>query len=127
MVENRQLAIVSRGASGIGGTMTLGPLEARIDIAAVDRGPARLGGLEAAASGSNIQGARGCDRPRKCFWRDRDISPAEAEKMRRANRLETDCDDADRARLTEREPIDGRTRDRQYGAARLLEHRGGAA
>ena len=35
----------------------MGLLEAGVDVAAVDRGSARLGGLEAAASGGNIQGA----------------------------------------------------------------------
>ena len=57
MAENRQLAIVTGAASGIGRAMALGLLEAGIDVAAVDREPAWLGELEAAASGSNIAGA----------------------------------------------------------------------
>ena len=57
MAENRQLAIVTGAASGIGRAMALGLLEAGIDVAAVDREPAWLGELEAAASASNIGGA----------------------------------------------------------------------
>ena len=57
MAENRQLAIVTGAASGIGRAMALGLLEAGIDVAAVDRESAWLGELEAAASASNIGGA----------------------------------------------------------------------
>ena len=57
MAENRQLAIVTGAASGIGRAMALGLLEAGIDVAAVDREPAWLGELEAAA-GRAISPAR---------------------------------------------------------------------
>lgn len=57
MAENRQVAIVTGAASGIGRAMTLGLLEAGIDVAAVDREPAWLGELEAATSGRALPGA----------------------------------------------------------------------
>jgi NAD(P)-dependent dehydrogenase (short-subunit alcohol dehydrogenase family) len=49
MTENRQVAIVTGAASGIGRAMTLGLLEADIDVAAVDREARWLTELEAAA------------------------------------------------------------------------------
>lgn len=57
MMENRQLAIATGAAGRVGRATALGLLEAGIDVAAVGREPARLGGLETAASGGNIRGA----------------------------------------------------------------------
>ena len=56
MAENRQVAILTGAASGIGRAMTLGLLEAGIDVAAVDREPAWLAELEAAAADKNWPG-----------------------------------------------------------------------
>jgi NAD(P)-dependent dehydrogenase (short-subunit alcohol dehydrogenase family) len=56
MAENRQVAILTGAASGIGRAMTLGLLAAGIDVAAVDREPAWLAELEGAAAGKNWPG-----------------------------------------------------------------------
>lgn len=56
MAENRQVAILTGAASGIGRAMALGLLEAGIDVAAVDREPAWLAELESAAAGKNWPG-----------------------------------------------------------------------
>jgi NAD(P)-dependent dehydrogenase (short-subunit alcohol dehydrogenase family) len=56
MAENRQVAILTGAASGIGRAMTLGLLTAGIDVAAVDREPAWLAELEGAAAGKNWPG-----------------------------------------------------------------------
>ena len=57
MADERQVAIVTGAASGIGRAMSLGLLEGGIDVAAVDKEAAWLGELKAAASGSKISGA----------------------------------------------------------------------
>jgi NAD(P)-dependent dehydrogenase (short-subunit alcohol dehydrogenase family) len=56
MAEQRQVAIVTGAASGIGRAMTLGLLEGGIDIAAVDKEAAWLGELKSAA-GAKQSGA----------------------------------------------------------------------
>ena len=56
MTENRQVAIVTGAASGIGRAMARGMLEAGIDVAAVDREASWLADLDAAA-GTNLPGA----------------------------------------------------------------------
>jgi NAD(P)-dependent dehydrogenase (short-subunit alcohol dehydrogenase family) len=50
MAAQRQTAIVTGAASGIGRAMTLGLLGAGIDVAAIDRNPAWLAELEAASA-----------------------------------------------------------------------------
>ena len=57
MAGERQVAIVTGAASGIGRAMSLGLLEGGIDVAAVDREPAWLDELKAAASGRSFSGA----------------------------------------------------------------------
>ena len=57
MAGERQVAIVTGGASGIGRAMSLGLLEGGIDVAAVDREAAWLDELKAAASGRRFSGA----------------------------------------------------------------------
>ena len=56
MAGERQVAIVTGAASGIGRAMSLGLLEAGIDVAAVDREPAWLDELKTAASGRRLNG-----------------------------------------------------------------------
>jgi NAD(P)-dependent dehydrogenase (short-subunit alcohol dehydrogenase family) len=56
MAGERQVAIVTGAASGIGRAMSLGLLEGGIDVAAVDREPAWLDELKAAASGRRFSG-----------------------------------------------------------------------
>jgi NAD(P)-dependent dehydrogenase (short-subunit alcohol dehydrogenase family) len=51
MASERQVAIVTGAASGIGRAMTLGLLEGGIDVAAVDREPVWLDELKAATTG----------------------------------------------------------------------------
>ncbi|HMD63801.1 MAG TPA: SDR family oxidoreductase [Stellaceae bacterium] len=59
MADERQVAIVTGAASGIGRAMTLGLLEGGIDVAAVDKEPAWLDELKTAAadkgSGGRLQ------------------------------------------------------------------------
>ena len=57
MAGERQVAIVTGAASGIGRAMSLGLLEGGIDVAAVDREPAWLDELKAATSGRRFSGA----------------------------------------------------------------------
>jgi NAD(P)-dependent dehydrogenase (short-subunit alcohol dehydrogenase family) len=57
MAGERQVAIVTGAASGIGRAMSLGLLEGGIDVAAVDREATWLDELKAAASGSRFSGA----------------------------------------------------------------------
>src|ERR1700758_4577846 len=57
MAGERQVAIVTGAASGIGRAMSLGLLEGGIDVAAVDREPAWLDELKTAASGRRFSGA----------------------------------------------------------------------
>ena len=57
MAGERQVAIVTGAASGIGRAMSLGLLEGGIDVAAVDREPAWLDELKAAAGGRRFGGA----------------------------------------------------------------------
>jgi NAD(P)-dependent dehydrogenase (short-subunit alcohol dehydrogenase family) len=56
MAGERQVAIVTGAASGIGRAMTLGLLEGGIDVAAVDREPAWLDELKAVATGRRFSG-----------------------------------------------------------------------
>jgi NAD(P)-dependent dehydrogenase (short-subunit alcohol dehydrogenase family) len=56
MAAERQVAIVTGAASGIGRAMTLGLLEGGIDVAAVDREAAWLDELKGAAGGKGIAG-----------------------------------------------------------------------
>jgi NAD(P)-dependent dehydrogenase (short-subunit alcohol dehydrogenase family) len=56
MAGERQVAIVTGAASGIGRAMTLGLLDAGIDVAAVDRDPVWLGELEEEANDSELIG-----------------------------------------------------------------------
>jgi NAD(P)-dependent dehydrogenase (short-subunit alcohol dehydrogenase family) len=56
MAGERQVAIVTGAASGIGRAMTLGLLEGGIDVAAVDKEPAWLDELKAAANGRSLGG-----------------------------------------------------------------------
>jgi NAD(P)-dependent dehydrogenase (short-subunit alcohol dehydrogenase family) len=53
MAAQRQVAIVTGAASGIGRAMTLGLLEGGIDVAAVDKEPAWLDELKTAAGGKS--------------------------------------------------------------------------
>jgi NAD(P)-dependent dehydrogenase (short-subunit alcohol dehydrogenase family) len=57
MTGERQVAIVTGAASGIGRAMTLGLLGAGIDVAAVDREPVWLGELEEEADGRELPGS----------------------------------------------------------------------
>jgi NAD(P)-dependent dehydrogenase (short-subunit alcohol dehydrogenase family) len=57
MAGERQVAIVTGAASGIGRAMSLGLLEGGIDVAAVDKEPAWLDELKAAASSRKFSGA----------------------------------------------------------------------
>src|SRR5258708_5337729 len=57
MAAERQVAIVTGAASGIGRAMTLGLLEGGIDVAAVDREAAWLDELKAAANDKGFRGA----------------------------------------------------------------------
>ena len=57
MAAERQVAIVTGAASGIGRAMTLGLLEGAIDVAAVDRETAWLDELKAAAGVKGLSGA----------------------------------------------------------------------
>ena len=57
MAGERQVAIVTGAASGIGRAMSLGLLEGGIDVAAVDREPGWLDELKAAAGGRRFSGA----------------------------------------------------------------------
>src|SRR5947209_7721608 len=54
MAGERQVAIVTGAASGIGRAMSLGLLEGGIDVAAVDREPAWLDELKTAASNGRL-------------------------------------------------------------------------
>jgi NAD(P)-dependent dehydrogenase (short-subunit alcohol dehydrogenase family) len=56
MTAERQVAIVTGAASGIGRAMTLGLLEGAIDVAAVDKEIAWLDELKAAAGGKKFSG-----------------------------------------------------------------------
>jgi NAD(P)-dependent dehydrogenase (short-subunit alcohol dehydrogenase family) len=56
MAADRQVAIVTGAASGIGRAMTLGLLEGGIDVAAVDREAAWLDELKGAAGGKGYAG-----------------------------------------------------------------------
>jgi NAD(P)-dependent dehydrogenase (short-subunit alcohol dehydrogenase family) len=56
MAAERQVAIVTGAASGIGRAMTLGLLEGGIDVAAVDREAAWLDELKAAAGSKGLSG-----------------------------------------------------------------------
>ena len=56
MAADRQVAIVTGAASGIGRAMTLGLLEGAIDVAAVDKEIAWLDELKAAAGGKKFSG-----------------------------------------------------------------------
>jgi NAD(P)-dependent dehydrogenase (short-subunit alcohol dehydrogenase family) len=56
MAGERQAAIVTGAASGIGRAMTLGLLKGGIDVAAVDKEPAWLDELETAAGGRGFGG-----------------------------------------------------------------------
>jgi NAD(P)-dependent dehydrogenase (short-subunit alcohol dehydrogenase family) len=56
MARERQVAIVTGAASGIGRAMTLGLLAGGIDVAAVDKEPAWLGELEVAVGGRGFGG-----------------------------------------------------------------------
>jgi NAD(P)-dependent dehydrogenase (short-subunit alcohol dehydrogenase family) len=57
MAAERQVAIVTGAASGIGRAMTLGLLEGGIDVAAVDKEAAWLAELKAAAGSKGLGGA----------------------------------------------------------------------
>ena len=57
MAAERQVAIVTGAASGIGRAMTLGLLEGAIDVAAVDKETAWLDELKAAAGVKGLSGA----------------------------------------------------------------------
>jgi NAD(P)-dependent dehydrogenase (short-subunit alcohol dehydrogenase family) len=57
MAAERQVAIVTGAASGIGRAMTLGLLEGGIDVAAVDKEAAWLDELKAEAGGKGLNGA----------------------------------------------------------------------
>src|SRR5436305_14886119 len=57
MASERQVAIVTGAASGIGRAMSLGLLEGGVDVAAVDREPAWLDELKTAGSGRRFTGA----------------------------------------------------------------------
>src|SRR5437763_91606 len=57
LAGERQVAIVTGAASGIGRAMSLGLLGGGIDVAAVDREPAWLDELKTAASGRRFTGA----------------------------------------------------------------------
>src|SRR5712692_6498343 len=57
MAAQRQVAIVTGAASGIGRAMTLGLLEGGIDVAAVDKEAAWLDELKAAAGGKGLGGS----------------------------------------------------------------------
>jgi NAD(P)-dependent dehydrogenase (short-subunit alcohol dehydrogenase family) len=57
MPGGRQVAIVTGAASGIGRAMSLGLLEAGIDVAAVDREPVWLGELEEEADDRELPGS----------------------------------------------------------------------
>ena len=57
MAGERQVAIVTGAASGIGRAMTLGLLESGIDVAAVDREPVWISELEQEASDRELAGS----------------------------------------------------------------------
>ena len=57
MAGERQVAIVTGAASGIGRAMSLGLLEGGIDVAAIDKEAAWLDELKTAASGRRLSGA----------------------------------------------------------------------
>src|ERR1700730_9180906 len=57
MAGERQVAIVTGAASGIGRAMSLGLLEGGIDVAAIDKEAAWLDELTTAASGRRLSGA----------------------------------------------------------------------
>ena len=57
MAGERQVAIVTGAASGIGRAMTLGLLEGGIDVAAVDKEAVWLDELKAEAGGKGFSGA----------------------------------------------------------------------